>query len=1110
MADPYRRAAEHEPAPEAPTGDLMRMSVSGRKGRGGERGHDGDRGSGGGGDGGRGGDAGPAQSGEPGGTFEVRLAAAGDRVLIEGKESRADGVRKQIRDSVELRDVGDIVLLARGGDGGLGGQGGTGGDGARGTSGSNASRYSSGGDGGPGGDGGDGGNGSDGGAGAAGGSIQVSVAEQETHLLMLVRASIRAGAGGGPGANGRGGAGGAGGSGGSSYSWTESESYTDSQGRSQSRTTHHSNSGGSSGRGGRVGTQGQAVLQAGAPGQNGRFRICVAKANGGETFFEARYDLDLNALAHESENADGVHEPGERIFVKDIRITNSGGMPTPSSQPTVIELCDNEWVEAETKRLELPRSLERGETMVLPGPLTFLVRPVRVAAPGEAFAAAGKIVLDARIPAVKRSFERFAAACPEPLTQFAVRYPLQLSPMSCLHSMAPGESARLEFVVRNVSKKTFGEQGEIARSIGWTVRLAASQVGASQVQYEHRGADGESLETGIRGSIVCLHAGQETTIIGTLTVSADAPTYEEIRLRASLELGGISAPGILSPIHLRDFSVRVAERFTPDPTADVLLVVHNRTTREDLDAWRAVAADLGLKIAVWDVGLEGHLDIESELEGGSLAQQFSGKPIVVLDDSFDTGSGEQNAYALIEADDVLRHCVTGGSAVVVGSREMRLDWSLMPCERKPSEPEPSADLDDDAVALVAKGLVPMGPAAVFVVHETKFFGIPAEHDLELAARKLTRAADMAVPGARHVATFSFEGEVEARGFPTRFRLGTVTLERTLDTSARGIVSLSAPEETMRSPERIASTLAPLALAVGLPPKRRLIALRRALEAEHPDPTIADGDAGEGEGDTHFAEVAERRPSYWLRRAFCADIARETIAAGRAPGLASRPDEGSDPAFPELAELAVLVRESEIVDPRSPLGSGLIEGMAVARASAWALVRWWMLLPPLLFFFVFARAMATHRRARSASDRLFDQVFPREAANADERRALARRLLRGATRSASRAGQAPQFGVVGRSCEGILEWLVEPLADAGWKPPDEGSLVVSDEDRKKKDDARSRQARRRAKVVSSIAKERADKLIHAGVSPAPAAPGDAADQGEALPDIEALALSVGRH
>ncbi|MBL8743686.1 MAG: hypothetical protein JNK04_21400 [Myxococcales bacterium] len=397
----------------------------------------------------------------------------------------------------------------------------------------------------------------------------------------------------------------------------------------------------------------------------------------------------------------------------------------------------------------------------------------------------------------------------------------------------------------------------------------------------------------------------------------------------------------------------------------------------------------------------------------------------------------------------------------------------------------------------------MGPAAVFVAHKTKFFGIPQEDDLERAARELTRAADRAVPGARHVATFRFEGEAETRGFPTRFRLGTVTLERTLDTAARGIVSLSVPEDARCSPERIASTLAPLALAVALPPSARLRALRRALEAEHPDPTIAEGAQRDGESESHFVEAEPRRPSFWLQRGICADVARETIAAGRAPGVASRPEQGPDPAFAELARLGAMVREDELVDPRSPLGRSLIEAMAVARASAWALVRWWMLLPPLLFFYVFARAMVTHRRAKKASERLFDEVFPREAADADERRALARRQLKQATRSASRAGQAPRFIDIGRSCEGILEWLAEPLVTAGCAPREQGSLVIAEDDRTKKDDARSRQARRRAKVVAAIAKERAEKLVHRAASSAPTDVSPAEDEAEAESDLAAL-------
>jgi len=718
--------------------------------------------------------------------------------------------------------------------------------------------------------------------------------------------------------------------------------------------------------------------------------------------------------------------------------------------------------------------------LVLPGPMTFVVRPLKISAPGEAFAAPAKIEIDARIPAVKRRFDRFRDACPEALQAFGVRFPLQLSPVRCLYSMAPGESARLEFCVFNASRKHFGAKGEIARAIGWRLHLESSQVGAAHVELVEPTTAGQSLSEGIEGAIPRLGDGQRQTISGTLRLSADAPVYEAVRLRASLRLGRIQSPDDLVDIHLRDFVVRVAQRYVPDRSAQALLVVHNRTTREELDAWQVVAASLGLRVAVWDVALEGHCDFDADVAGGTLREQFAGKPIILLNDLFDTHEGPQHVHAMLAPDALLRHACSGGTTVVVGGQELPLHHSLIPAARARSAlARPGTSRRQDLATLLTGSAV-LEDALVLAFNEKKLFGLPNEADLLAIAGDVARSAEAAAPERRYVAIHDFDLALQGDGFVKQWSLGTVTLERTLDVAERGVAAVKSSDEELRDPERVLGVIAPLSFAIGLPGAARVAVLRGAADRVSP---VASGQRGAATADdttapdapVGFVAAESPRPFDWLRRTFAVDVARSVTTAMKRPRLAAR-GEGADPAFPELAQLRASLRDADAVDPRSLFGAVVIESIAVARCVAWGQISWWMFLPPLFVFFVWWRAMVIHLRVRSSTAAVFDAAFPDGPGEATARREVARERLKEARRCIMRsAWKIPRFVGSSITGESITAWLEERLEQAGLRLPTErSSLVLSAAERMALDDARNQQYRRAQRVVAAMAHDRASR------------------------------------
>lgn len=75
------------------------------------------------------------------------------------------------------------------------------------------------------------------------------------------------------------------------------------------------------------GRQGQSPVTPLFPGTDGRLgegTIVVTSGNSPERTYRSRYQLELVDFDIEDENEDGIYEPGEHIFIRRIRIKNTG------------------------------------------------------------------------------------------------------------------------------------------------------------------------------------------------------------------------------------------------------------------------------------------------------------------------------------------------------------------------------------------------------------------------------------------------------------------------------------------------------------------------------------------------------------------------------------------------------------------------------------------------------------------------------------------------------------------------------------------------------------------------------------------------------------------
>ncbi|MEQ9319780.1 MAG: hypothetical protein RIF41_11525, partial [Polyangiaceae bacterium] len=937
-------------------------------GRRGNDGYPGSDGSHAGGDGARGGDAGPAQRGQDGGTLLVELApGASEHVVALGGDRRlADGTASSFREEVSFAAPGFVDLTAVGGRGGDGGNGGRGGAGARGSRGSDATRYSWGTDGGAGGDGGNGGNATSGADGGSGGRIVVEVDQAHTHLLMLVRQNVHGGDPGHPGRNGSGGGGGAGGSGGSSYHWTETESYTDSEGNSQTRTTSHSNPGGSDGPSGSAGYSGNAKVIHGRGGRDGSFTIVVDGPDG-ETEYPSRYEVRLTGFVHQSENADGVYEPQERVMVSNIAVTNVGGMPTPTHSDVEVRLEQRGWIIPEDAHLLVPRGLPSGDTVELDDPLWLTIGDYRPHGPDDPLAVPETIHLRADLPAAQRAFEAFDDEVAEEQGPFVIAFPVETSPIDSLRALAPGEAAHLRFSITNTSTLPLGIDTEGARRVRFTLAAHHSELGDAHAMLLDGDGERVPLEDGWTVEIDAIEPGQTLDFEACIGFTRDAPLYRSLTLWLTVELGFLERPAELRPVQFRAFEARVASRYRRDPAADVLVVVNHRTTRDELDAWRALLEELGLKMAIWDLSLQGGIDLHDPLaDGESLLDHFGGASMIVLNNEVETPAGALPARRIVGKAQVIAAAEAGIDVLFVG-KNVGIGHMLVPTHRQPDlEDEPAEwsmllDQLHEADRPTLERVV--GRAAI---HDWDGLGRgPSEDKLVKHAQALSERLAARYPDLRFTVVHDFGARlVKKTLWFKRWLLGHVEVRATLPTDAGRLLSVELPAGDLHDPNLVRSD--ETAMAVLLTRSfREKIQLLEAAVCRAAEQALPDADPSEKGRDaaTLVGLIVD---------AMLVDLAEE-IRGLVAPGW--RACMGYGRMRDHMPRLRALASFRPAGGPRLPPGSDagqhLIRLAARVRRFAVAHLRFWELLPPFLFL---RRAPSAWWLARGCARDLLVGVF----------------------------------------------------------------------------------------------------------------------------------------
>jgi hypothetical protein len=199
--------------------------------------------------------------------------------------------------------------------------------------------------------------------------------------------------------------------------------------------------------------------------------------------------------------------------------------------------------------------------------------------------------------------------------------------------------------VENKSTKDLGADSASTRQIKFTIK----QTGPPSLTFGPTNADTYLLPV----SLLPARGSGDVEVL--VKVPLKAEPYTKTQARISLELTRPDNSGS-SAIQTYDIPIQLSNAFSYDPEAKFLLVTNFETTGTEVDRWhRLISTRFGMKMDVWNVSVNGHLELLSgstNAERQSVFHLYKGKTIIMLGNSFPYFErGQRTAMDLIDTKD---------------------------------------------------------------------------------------------------------------------------------------------------------------------------------------------------------------------------------------------------------------------------------------------------------------------------------------------------------------------------------------------------------------------------------------------------------------------------
>ncbi|KAL8792433.1 MAG: hypothetical protein Q9195_004966 [Heterodermia aff. obscurata] len=394
------------------------------------------------------------------------------------------------------------------------------------------------------------------------------------------------------------------------------------------------------GKDGRDGRSGQSVttpLYPGLMGVAGKGTFHVRNHGRPDQEYTSLYQLELLDFDVEDENGDGIFEPGEHLFIRRIRIQNTGGMPSPK-RPITVSVIGSEWflpVSGNEGLAIIPSSIMPGDSKTLEGFIKGLIRPFNgPQSPGQQFFRSEPVSVQATLPWLNRTLPHF-----EYFRWVDVQFLIELRSFHILPAMAQGSVNHFSYEVLNKGSRALGASSGSGRHVETLVTLPP-ECGSLLSTVD-------TWESQADYPIAILPAEQAAKKNQTLQVAIASRNYHSITIHVSLYLSlpnnrvaANESPEIqMNLIQHHKLQVQVSSHHVYNAGSSFLLITNSKITRDRVHNIRTlITEELNMQMDEWNVSLYGGLQYRPDSPEATPAyvmQSYRGRTIIFMGNQFE-------------------------------------------------------------------------------------------------------------------------------------------------------------------------------------------------------------------------------------------------------------------------------------------------------------------------------------------------------------------------------------------------------------------------------------------------------------------------------------------
>ncbi|KAL8673302.1 MAG: hypothetical protein Q9168_002264 [Polycauliona sp. 1 TL-2023] len=395
---------------------------------------------------------------------------------------------------------------------------------------------------------------------------------------------------------------------------------------------------------GKTGPSGRAPatpLHPGQDGLDGTVGLLVRQDNGTVSTYDAIFEFQLLGFDVVDENGDGVFEPGECAIIRNIRIKNSGGMPTPKRTliPVTMQPSTGLTPLRGKETVYLPLDMPVGDTNQIADEIWVEIKSNSTQPDSTAFKASSTIRLQAIVPDLNRKLPQFEAS-----QTITIQYPVKFvtDEFKWMDTIPQGSSTSLQWAVMNISSKDLGINSPSQRTIMTQISCPPT---APVILGDTLSADSASDQSRRIQAIEFLRRDMSNPVSESLAVTEDTAEHSTIELLIELLLTPASVgPASNAPdpitVQTRRLSMQVSKTWQYNAKSEFLLLTSKSTTKDTITSWsHFIQKHLHKSVDVWNVSLYGGVEAETTYQ--SVLDSYVGKTVLALDDDlfsyFDRG-----------------------------------------------------------------------------------------------------------------------------------------------------------------------------------------------------------------------------------------------------------------------------------------------------------------------------------------------------------------------------------------------------------------------------------------------------------------------------------------